>query len=88
MFAAPGEAIVGAACSTRCTCKVGDRLPLEAKARGWTCASSGATSSPTRRATAIFDRRSVPAAALARFGPEQYELQLRDARRRTRCRAR
>ena len=75
----PGEAIVGRGLLDALHLK--RRRPPPARGRGraaWTCASSGATSSPTttggrRSSTAARCR----AAALARFGPVQYELQLR-----------
>jgi putative ABC transport system permease protein len=79
MFAAPGEAIVGRGLLDALKLKVGDRLPLDVEGARLHLRIVGRYIEPDNDArTAIFDRRSVPAAALARFGPQQYELQLHD----------
>jgi putative ABC transport system permease protein len=79
MFAAPGEAIVGRGLLDALHLKVGDRLPLDVEGSRLDLRIVGRYIEPDDDGrTAIFDRRSVPAAALARFGPQQYELQLHD----------
>jgi putative ABC transport system permease protein len=79
MVSGPGEAIVGRGLLDALHLKVGDRLPLEADGARLDLRIVGRYIEPDNDGrTAIFDRRSVPAAALARFGPQQYELQLRD----------
>jgi putative ABC transport system permease protein len=79
MIAGPGEAIVGRGLLDALHLKVGDRLPLDAEGARLDLRIVGRYVEPDNDGrTAIFDRRSVPAAALARFGPQQYELQLRD----------
>jgi putative ABC transport system permease protein len=78
MIAGPGEAIVGRGLLDALHLHVGDRLPLEAGGARLDLRIVGRYVEPDNDArTAIFDRRSVPAPALARFGPLQYELQLR-----------
>jgi len=79
MITGPGEAIVGRGLLDALHLRVGDRLPLEAAGTRLDLRIVGRYVEPDNDGrTAIFDRRSVPAAALARFGPVQYELQLRD----------
>jgi putative ABC transport system permease protein len=79
MIAGPGEAIVGRGLLDALDLHVGDRLPLEAAGARLDLRIVGRYVEPDNDGrTAIFDRRSVPPAALARFGPMQYELQLRD----------
>lgn len=79
MLAGPGEAIVGRGLLNALHLKVGDRLPLDVEGARLDLRIVGRYVEPDNDGrTAIFDRRSVPAAALARFGPQQYELQLRD----------
>jgi putative ABC transport system permease protein len=79
MIAGPGEAIVGRGLLKALDLHVGDRLPLEAEGARLDLRIVGRYIEPDNDGrTAIFDRRSVPPAALARFGPLQYELQLRD----------
>src|SRR5512133_1831845 len=79
MIAGPGEAIVGRGLLDALHLHVGDRLPLEAGGARLDLRIVGRYVEPDNDGrTAIFDRRSVPAAALARFGPVQYELQLRN----------
>jgi putative ABC transport system permease protein len=79
MIAGPGEAIVGRGLLDALHLRVGERLPLEAAGTRLDLRIVGRYVEPDNDGrTAIFDRRSVPAAALARFGPVQYELQLRD----------
>ena len=79
MLAGPGEAIVGRGLLDALHLHVGDRLPLEAGGARLRLRIVGRYIEPDNDGrTAIFDRRSVPPAALARFGPPQYELQLRD----------
>ena len=69
MFAAPGEAIVGRGLLDALKLKVGDRLPLDVEGARLHLRIVGRYIEPDNDArTAIFDRRSVPAAALARFG--------------------
>jgi putative ABC transport system permease protein len=78
MIAGPGEAIVGRGLLDALHLHVGDRLPLEAGGARLNLRIVGRYVEPDNDGrTAIFDRRSVPAPALARFGPVQYELQLR-----------
>ncbi len=78
MLARPGEAIVGRGLLDALHLKVGDRLPLDAEGARLDLRIVGRYVEPDNDGrTAIFDRRSVPPAALARFGPQQYELQLR-----------
>jgi len=77
MIAGPGEAIVGRGLLDALGLHVGDRLPLEADGARLDLRIVGRYVEPDNDGrTAIFDRRSVPPAALARFGPVQYELQL------------
>jgi putative ABC transport system permease protein len=77
MIAGPGEAIVGRGLLDTLHLKVGDRLPLDAEGARLNLRIVGRYVEPDNDGrTAIFDRRSVPPAALARFGPVQYELQL------------
>jgi putative ABC transport system permease protein len=79
MIAGPGEAIVGRGLLKALHLQVGDRLPLDAEGARLDLRIVGRYIEPDNDGeTAIFDRRSVPPAALARFGPLQYELQLRD----------
>ncbi|HKE80907.1 MAG TPA: FtsX-like permease family protein [Solirubrobacteraceae bacterium] len=79
MFAGPGEAIVGRGLLDALGLHVGDRLPLDAGGANVNLRIVGRYIEPDNDAmTAIFDERSVPPAALARFGPKQYELQLTD----------
>ena len=79
MVRGPGEAIVGRGLLDALHLKVGDRLPLDAEGARLDLRIVGRYIEPDNDGrTAIFDRRSVPPAALARFGPQQYELQLRD----------
>ena len=90
MIAGPGEAIVGRGLLDALGLHVGDRLPLEAEGARLDLRIVGRYVEPDNDGrTAIFDRRSVPPAALARFGPVQYELQLhRPLATRTPCRPR
>jgi putative ABC transport system permease protein len=77
MIARPGEAIVGRGLLDALGLHVGDRLPLEAEGARLDLRIVGRYVEPDNDGrTAIFDRRSVPPAALARFGGVQYELQL------------
>jgi putative ABC transport system permease protein len=77
MIAGPGEAIVGRGLLDALGLHVGDRLPLEAEGTRLDLRIVGRYVEPDNDGrTAILDRRSVPPAALARFGPVQYELQL------------
>jgi putative ABC transport system permease protein len=77
MFARPGEAIVGRGLLSALGLRVGDRLTLDAQGVRLNLRIVGRYIEPDNDArTVIFDRRSVPPAALARFGPLQYELQL------------
>ncbi len=77
MLAGPGEAIVGRGLLDKLGLHVGDRLGLVAAGAGLDLRIVGRYIEPDNDArTAIIDRRSVPPAALARFGPVQYELQL------------
>jgi putative ABC transport system permease protein len=79
MIAGPGEAIVGRGLLDALHLKVGDRLALEAEGARLNLRIVGRYVEPDNDGrTAIFDRRSVPPAALARFGPPGYELQLAD----------
>jgi putative ABC transport system permease protein len=79
MIAGPGEAIVGRGLLDALHLKVGDRLALEAEGARLNLRIVGRYVEPDDDGrTAIFDRRSVPPAALARFGPPGYELQLAD----------
>jgi putative ABC transport system permease protein len=79
MLTGPGEAIVGRGLLDALHLEVGDRLPLEAEGARLDLRIVGRYVEPDNDGrTAIFDRRSVPPAALARFGPPQYELQLHD----------
>jgi putative ABC transport system permease protein len=81
MIAGPGEAIVGRGLLDALHLKVGDRLALEAEGARLNLRIVGRYVEPDNDGrTAIFDRRSVPPAALARFGPPGYELQLADRR--------
>ena len=85
MIAGPGEAIVGRGLLDALGLHVGDRLPLEAEGARLDLRIVGRYVEPDNDGrTAIFDRRSVPPAALARFGPPQYELQLHRPLRRAR----
>jgi putative ABC transport system permease protein len=77
MIAGPGEAIVGRGLLDALGLHVGDRLGLEAEGTRLNLRIVGRYVEPDNDGrTAIFDRRSVPPAALARFGPVEYELQL------------
>jgi putative ABC transport system permease protein len=77
MIAGPGEAIVGRGLLDALGLHVGDRLALEAEGARLNLRIVGRYVEPDNDGrTAIFDRRSVPPAALARFGGVQYELQL------------
>jgi putative ABC transport system permease protein len=79
MLAGPGEAIVGRGLLDALNLHVGDRLPLEAEGARLNLRIVGRYIEPDNDGrTAIFDQRSVPPAALKRFGPQQYELQLAD----------
>jgi putative ABC transport system permease protein len=79
MLAGPGQAIVGRGLLDALHLKVGDRLPLDVEGARLDLRIVGRYVEPDNDGrTAIFDRRSVPPAALARFGPQQYELQLRN----------
>jgi putative ABC transport system permease protein len=79
MLAGPGEAIVGRGLLDELGLHVGDRLPLAAGGADLNLRIVGRYIEPDNDAmTAIFDERSLPPAALARFGPKQYELQLTD----------
>jgi putative ABC transport system permease protein len=79
MLAGPGEAIVGRGLLDALHLRVGDRLPLMAEGARLDLRIVGRYIEPDNDGrTAIFDRRSVPPAALKRFGPQQYELQLAD----------
>jgi putative ABC transport system permease protein len=82
MFAGPGEAIVGRGLLDALHLKVGDRLPLTTEGARLNLRIVGRYIEPDNDGrTAIFDERSVPAAALARYAPAQYELQLADRSR-------
>ena len=77
MIAGPGEAIVGRGLLDALGKHVGDRVTLSAEGARLNLRIVGRYIEPDNDArTAIFDRRSVPPAALSRFGPAQYELQL------------
>jgi putative ABC transport system permease protein len=77
MVAGPGEAIVGRGLLDALHLRIGDRLPLVAEGARLNLRIVGRYVEPDNDArTAIFDRRSVPPAALKRFGPAEYELQL------------
>jgi putative ABC transport system permease protein len=79
MIAGPGEAIVGRGLLDALGLNVGDRLALMAGGAPLDLRIVGRYIEPDNDGrTAIFDRRSVPPAALARFGAPQYELQLAD----------
>jgi putative ABC transport system permease protein len=79
MLAGPGEAIVGRGLLDALHLRIGDRLPLMAEGARVDLKIVGRYIEPDNDGrTAIFDERSVPAAALRRFGPQQYELQLAD----------
>jgi len=79
MIARPGEAIVGRGVLNALRLHVGDRLPLVAGGARLDLRIVGRYIEPDNDArTAIFDARSVPPAALERFGPPQYEVQLAD----------
>jgi putative ABC transport system permease protein len=79
MLAGPGEAIVGRGLLDVLHLHVGDRLPLMAEGARVDLKIVGRYIEPDNDGrTAIFDERSVPPAALRRFGPQQYELQLAD----------
>jgi putative ABC transport system permease protein len=79
MIAGPGETIVGRGLLQALGLHVGDRLALMAGGARLDLRIVGRYIEPDNDArTAIFDRRSVPPAALARFGPSQYEVQLTD----------
>ena len=79
MFAGPGEAIVGRGLLDALHLRVGDRLGLQAEGASLNLRIVGRYIEPDNDGrTAIFDERSVPPAALKRFGPQQYELQLAD----------
>jgi putative ABC transport system permease protein len=79
MLAGPGEAIVGRGLLDALGLHVGDRLPITVAGADLNLRIVGRYIEPDDDArTAIFDERSVPPAALARFGPTQYELQLTD----------
>jgi putative ABC transport system permease protein len=77
MLAGPGEAIVGRGLLNDLGLHVGDRVTLLAEGARLNLRIVGRYIEPDNDArTAIFDERSVPPAALKRFGPTQYELQL------------
>jgi putative ABC transport system permease protein len=77
MIAGPGEAIVGRGLLDALGLHVGDRLPLLAGGARLDLRIVGRYVEPDNDGrTAIFDERSVPPAALKRFGTPQYELQL------------
>ena len=77
MFAGPGEAIVGRGLLDALGLHVGDRLALDAEGARLNLRIVGRYIEPDNDGrTAIFDERSVPPAALKRFGPPAYELQL------------
>ncbi len=77
MFAGPGEAIVGRGLLDDLGLHIGDRVTLMAEGARLNLRIVGRYIEPDNDArTAIFDERSVPPAALKRFGPRQYELQL------------
>jgi putative ABC transport system permease protein len=77
MLAGPGEAIVGRGLLNDLGLHVGDRVTLMAEGARLNLRIVGRYIEPDNDArTAIFDQRSVPPAALKRFGPTQYELQL------------
>jgi putative ABC transport system permease protein len=77
MLAGPGEAIVGRGLLNDLGLHVGDRVTLMAEGARLNLRIVGRYVEPDNDArTAIFDERSVPPAALKRFGPMQYELQL------------
>jgi putative ABC transport system permease protein len=77
MIAGPGEAIVGRGLLETLGLRVGDRLTLDAQGARLSLRIVGRYIEPDNDGrTAIFDRRSVPPAALARFGDLQYEVQL------------
>ena len=77
MIAGPGEAIVGRGLLDALHLRVGDRVALQAEGARLSLRIVGRYIEPDNDGrTAIFDRRSVPPAALARFGPVQYELAL------------
>jgi putative ABC transport system permease protein len=77
MLAGPGEAIVGRGLLNDLGLHVGDRVTLMAEGARLNLRIVGRYIEPDNDArTAIFDERSVPPAALKRFGPTQYELQL------------
>jgi putative ABC transport system permease protein len=79
MIAGPGEAIVGRGLLDALHLTVGDRLALEAEGARLNLRIVGRYVEPDNDGrAAIFDRRSVPPAALAHFGPLGYELQLAD----------
>jgi putative ABC transport system permease protein len=79
MLAGPGEAIVGRGLLDAFGLHVGDRLPLLAGGARLDLRIVGRYVEPDNDGrTAIFDERSVPPAALKRFGEPQYELQLSD----------
>ena len=79
MLAGPGEAIVGRGLLDALNLHVGDRLPLMAEGARLNLRIVGRYIEPDNDGrTAIFDQGSVPPAALKRFGPQQYELQLAD----------
>jgi putative ABC transport system permease protein len=77
MIAGPGEAIVGRGLLDALGLQVGDRLPLAAGGARLDLSIVGRYIEPDNDGrTAIFDRRSVPPAALKRFGTPQYQVQL------------
>jgi putative ABC transport system permease protein len=79
MLAGPGEAIVGRGLLDALGLHVGDRLPLMAEGAPLSLRIVGRYVEPDNDGrTAIFDERSVPPAALRRFGPRRYELALAD----------
>jgi putative ABC transport system permease protein len=77
MIAGPGEAIVGRGLLDALGLHVGDRVALMAGGARLDLRIVGRYIEPDNDGrTAIFDRRSVPPAALKRFGTPQYQVQL------------
>ena len=77
MIAGPGETIVGRGLLDALGLNVGDRLALMAGGARLDLRIVGRYVEPDNEGrTAIFDRRSVPPAALGRLGAPQYALQL------------
>jgi putative ABC transport system permease protein len=77
MIAGPGEAIVGRGLLDALGLHVGDRVALDAGGARLDLRIVGRYVEPDNDArTAIFDERSVPPAALKRFGTPQTEVQL------------